>query len=263
MKILQTNKLSCGYGKTLIVEDVDFQIKQSEWISILGANGSGKSTILKTFADILEPIQGEILIRNEQKSKKTKNEIAKLIAYLPQKPNIPKMITVKELVAMGRYPYSKWWQWGLNDRDLKEVEHAIKLTDLEQYSDCLVEELSGGEVQRAFIALALAQKAEILLLDEPTTFLDIQFQIEILDLIKKIKKERNIAVISVIHDINLASRYSDKIGLINKGHMLQLGEPEKILDKQTIKNTFSIDVETMSSSLGQQYAPYKKGEKDE
>ena len=263
MKMLEANKLSCGYGKTLVVENVDFQIDQSEWISILGANGSGKSTLLKTFADILEPIQGEILIQNEQKSQKTKNEIAKIVAYLPQKPNIPKIITVRELVAMGRYPYGKWWQWGLNDRDLKEVEHAIKLTDLEQYSDCLVEELSGGEVQRAFIALALAQKAEILLLDEPTTFLDIQFQIEILDLIKKIKKERNIAVISVIHDINLASRYSDKIGLITKGRMLQLEEPEKILDKQTIKNTFSIDVETMSSSLGQQYAPYKKGEKDE
>ena len=261
--MLEANKLSCGYGKTLVVENVDFQIDQSEWISILGANGSGKSTLLKTFADILEPIQGEILIQNEQKSQKTKNEIAKIVAYLPQKPNIPKIITVRELVAMGRYPYGKWWQWGLNDRDLKEVEHAIKLTDLEQYSDCLVEELSGGEVQRAFIALALAQKAEILLLDEPTTFLDIQFQIEILDLIKKIKKERNIAVISVIHDINLASRYSDKIGLITKGRMLQLEEPEKILDKQTIKNTFSIDVETMSSSLGQQYAPYKKGEKDE
>ena len=132
--------------------------------------------------------------------------------------------------------------------DLKEVENAIKLTDLEQYSDCLVEELSGGEVQRAFIALALAQKAEILLLDEPTTFLDIQFQIEILDLIKKIKKERSIAVISVIHDINLASRYSDKVGLIAKGRMLQLEKPEKILDKKTIKNTFSIDVETISSS---------------
>tara|TARA_Y100000588_G_scaffold395227_1_gene521501 strand:+ start:1054 stop:1839 length:786 start_codon:yes stop_codon:yes gene_type:complete len=261
--MLEANKLSCGYGKNLVVENVDFQIDQSEWISILGANGSGKSTLLKTFADILEPIQGEILIQNEQKSQKTKNEIAKIVAYLPQKPNIPKIITVRELVAMGRYPYGKWWQWGLNDRDLKEVEHAIKLTDLEQYSDCLVEELSGGEVQRAFIALALAQKAEILLLDEPTTFLDIQFQIEILDLIKKIKKERNIAVISVIHDINLASRYSDKIGLITKGRMLQLEEPEKILDKQTIKNTFSIDVETMSSSLGQQYAPYKKGEKDE
>ncbi len=240
--ILNAQNLSLGYYKKEIVKDLNLTISKGEIVTIIGPNGSGKSTILKALSRILKPSSGEIYYQDKNIHKINTKKIAEKIAVLPQVRNVPDDITVDTLVGYGRYPHLNFSKrMGKNDYEI--IDWAIKKTGMSGLKSRYLNTLSGGERQRAWIAMALAQKPEVLLLDEPTTFLDISYQIEVLDLVKELNETLGLTIIMVLHDINQAARYSHKIYAIKDGKVCGSGEPYKLLTKDFLKNVFSIEAE--------------------
>jgi len=248
---------STGYESKYIIRDLNLKIKSGEWVGIIGSNGSGKSTLLKGIAKII-PIQGGDLLLNGSSIRilSTKN-MAKLISYLPQTLNSNLPLTVKELAALGRSPHKHFWEFDWNAEDLSIIEEALDLCDLNDYSNKAIYSLSGGQRQRAYLALSIAQKSKILLLDEPTTFLDINFQLQMLDLIKTLNKKNNLTILSVIHDVNLASRYCDRLAVFKEGKLLVIDKPINALTNKIIKEAFSVESENISTSVGKQICAIK------
>lgn len=252
---LEAQKLSGGYGKTRVVEEIYLALKPGEWLSLIGANGSGKSTLLKLFSRILLPQQGAVLLSGRDIQRQPGKAIAQTLALLPQQQTIPAGLTVHQLVSLGRTPYQDWWQWELTVEDRYWVDKAIAQTQLKDFCDRPVEALSGGERQRAFLALALAQDPQILLLDEPTTYLDLCHQLELLELLKHLNQQQSLTIITVLHDINLAARYSDRLALLKEGRLYATGTPAKVLDPQILADVFSIDATVIQTPIGLQIFP--------
>ncbi|BCL39355.1 hypothetical protein NSMS1_58020 [Nostoc sp. MS1] len=215
---LETQNLTGGYTNKTVVKDISLVIEKGEWLSLVGANGSGKSTLLKLMSRLLLPQTGTVLLDGKAIHTQSAAIVAQKLALLPQQQAIPSGLTVRQLVSLGRTPHQPWWQWDLNTEDREKVNEALHLTQMESYQDRLVEQLSGGERQRAFLALALAQNPQILLLDEPTTYLDIRYQLELLNLLKNLNQKPVITILTVLHEINLAARYSSRIALLHQGN---------------------------------------------
>jgi iron complex transport system ATP-binding protein len=252
---ISTQHLAGGYPNKPVLQQINLSLEQGEWLTLLGANGSGKSTLLKLISRILPPQQGRVLLDGVAIHTQPAREVAQKLAILPQQPTLPEGLTVRQLVSLGRTPHQSWWQWELTPNDRAIVESAMARTQLAAFVDRPVEQLSGGERQRAFLALALAQNPQVLLLDEPTTFLDIRYQLELLELLKQLNQQQNLALITVLHDINLAARYSDRLALLYRGQIWDIGTPKEVLTSENLVRVFGVDVAIVETPVGLQVCP--------
>ena len=241
---LQGNRLvadgvSVGYGDALIIEKLSLEVVDQGFTALVGPNGSGKSTLLKTFARILKPNTGAILIDGESITKQASKEVAKKLAFLPQGPVVPEGITVEQLVSYGRSPYrSGFGTATAEDRSI--TDRALAITSLNDMRDRPVTDLSGGQRQRAWVAMTLAQDTGILLLDEPTTFLDIAHQFELMDLLADLHDNGRTIVI-VLHDINQACRYANNVVVLRDGAIYQQGNPAQVVTVEMLHDVFEIE----------------------
>jgi len=244
MNSINTEKLSIAYGNIDIVKDLNLDIPKGKITTIIGPNGCGKSTILKTIARILQPKSGSIYINGKDINGQSSKDIAKTMAVLPQSPNAPNGLTVEELVAYGRFPHqSGFGKLQNEDRDI--IDWALDVIGMKEYKSRPIEALSGGQRQRVWIAMALAQQTEILLLDEPTTYLDLAHQLEILQLLQDLNKKEKRTIVMVIHELNNAARFADYMIGVKDGKIICDGEPDKVMTKENLKNIFNIDAEVV------------------
>ena len=249
MEAISVKNLSVSYENNSIIENLDLSIPKGKITIIIGANGCGKSTLLKTISRINKPKNGDIFINNKNIKNVKEKDIAKEVAFLPQGPVCPSGLTVRQLVAYGRFPHQKMIG-GLNSHDKDVIEWAIKETGLSEFADREVENLSGGQRQRAWIAMTLAQETEIIMLDEPTTYLDMSYQLEVLEVLQKLNKEKNITVVIVLHELNNACRFADNIVGLKKGKIICEGKPIDVINKETLKKIYGIDASLVSSENG-------------
>lgn len=238
--MIKAKDLYFSYDKDKsFITKLNVEIEKGKITAILGPNGSGKSTLLSIFAGLNKPTSGEVIINGKSIRSLKQKELAREIATVHQQNTVPSDITVKELVAYGRIPHKKYFQ-GNTESDDKIIEWAIKRTGLEKLKDKAVMGMSGGERQRAFIAMALAQKSEILFLDEPTTYLDIYHQVEILELVKELNKESKLTVVMVLHDINQAIKYSDNVIVMKSGQAIASGKANEVINMNLLNDVYKI-----------------------
>ena len=249
---------STGYENKIILNKINFELRESEWIGIIGANGSGKSTLLKGILKFNPNFCGDIFINEINTKNLSRKSLSQKIAYLPQKTNNSLNITVEELVSLGRSPYKSFWEFNLNDKDMRIIRDAIEILDLKDLRHKYINELSGGQSQRAFLAMTLSQDPKILLLDEPTTFLDINYQLRFLEMISKLIKLKHLSVITVLHDINLACRFCNRIAIFKEGNLIDIDKPKKVLNQNNLKKAFDIDSYLIETPLGLQVFPVSK-----
>ncbi|MBE7381187.1 MAG: ABC transporter ATP-binding protein [Leptolyngbya sp. SIO1E4] len=252
---LEAHQLTGGYNDRPIVAAVNLSLVSGEWLSLLGANGSGKSTLLRLLSRILKPQQGAVRLDGRDIHTLSPTTMARRLALLPQQQTLPDGLTVYQLVSLGRSPHQPWWQWELDDAGRQQVEKALHWTEIDHYRDRPVTDLSGGERQRAFLALALAQDPKVLLLDEPTTFLDLHYQLQLLELLKRLNRQQGLSIITVLHDINLAARYSDRLALMRQGHLWAVGTPTEMLTPDTLRQVFDIEAAIIHTPVGLQICP--------
>jgi iron complex transport system ATP-binding protein len=230
-------KIQCGYGPRIVLDGIDLEVKKGEFVGIIGPNGSGKTTVLRAITRLVKPTRGKIYLNDKNIYTLNHKEVAQKIAVVSQ--NLPVItMTVKEFVLLGRVPYYKNLQFFENKQDLIAADRAMTMTDTERLKDNFMSEMSGGEVQLAFIARAIAQEPSLLLLDEPTAHLDITHQVSILDLIKRLNRKYNLTVIIVLHDLNLASEYCDRLVLMDNGKIQKAGTPEEVLTYKDIEEVY-------------------------
>lgn len=239
---LTAQQLTLRYGETIIMDTLNLHIPHGQITILIGSNGCGKSTLLRSFARLLQPAQGSILLNGREIAQLSTKEVARQMAVLPQGPVLPEGLTVLQLVRLGRYPYqSLFHQW--SEEDELQVQKALMLTHMSHLMDRDVNSLSGGQRQRAWIAMTLAQDTEILLLDEPTTYLDVAHQVEIMDLLFELNQQEQRTIVMVLHDLNLACRYAHHmIAVHNKGVHSQ-GMPEDIVTKEMIREVYGMECE--------------------
>ena len=238
--VLESQQLSLGYGDKTIIKQVNLDIPEGQITTLIGANGCGKSTLLRAMARLLKPQSGQVLLDGKDVFTCSTREIAKRLAILPQSPVAPEGMTVMQLVRQGRYPHQTWLkQWSENDE--RCVMKALDATDMSAFAERPVSALSGGQRQRAWIAMTLAQDTPIILLDEPTTYLDLSHQVEILDLLFELNRHSGRTIVMVLHDLNLACRYADHIVAIKNGHIHTYGAPEEVLTSHMVREVFSLE----------------------
>ena len=242
MTAIRTENLNISYGNLDIVKNLNLEIPKGKITTIIGANGCGKSTILKTIARILTPKSGEIFINEKNIKNQSSKDLAKNMAVLPQSPQAPKGLTVEELIAYGRFPHQRGFG-RLKEEDEDIVTWALEVTGIKEFRDRPIEALSGGQRQRAWIAMALAQQTEILVLDEPTTYLDLAHQLEVLNLLKELNEKHNTTIVMVIHELNNAARFADHMIGIKKGQIACEGTAHEVMTKENLKKLFNIDAE--------------------
>ncbi len=237
---LAADALTLSYGARPIVEDLTVSIPEGRITAIIGPNGCGKSTLLRSLARLLSPRDGQVLLDGEPIGARPSKEVARILGLLPQSPIAPEGIAVADLVGRGRHPHQKpLARW--NARDYEVVARALEVTGTSELADRAVDELSGGQRQRVWIAMALAQETDILLLDEPTTFLDVTHQIDVLDLLTDLNHDSNTTIAMVLHDMNIAARYADHLIAMRAGKIVAAGAPRDILDADLIKSVFDLD----------------------
>lgn len=239
MKELYTRNLQLSYNEEKIVERLNLKIPSEKITALVGRNGSGKSTILKAIARLLKPTEGHVFLNNEEIESLPTKEVAKQLAILPQSPTVPEGLTVEDLVWYGRYPH-QGALGGRTKEDERMVKWALEVTGTLELAKRSLTALSGGQRQRVWIAMALAQGTEYLLLDEPTTYLDMAHQLEVLELLKKLNREEKRTIIMVVHDLNHAARYADNLVAIYKGQILTEGSPKDVLNEQMLKKVFGV-----------------------
>lgn len=244
--MIQVKNISGGYGDSLIVKDVSFEVKKGEFIGILGPNGCGKSTLLKIISGIIPKKSGTVILDGKNIEEYSSKALAKKMAMLPQLQENQFSTTVREAVSIGRFPHQKGFFSSWSQEDEQAVEEAMIQTGVEKYEDAHMEFLSGGERQRVYIAQSLAQCSELLILDEPTNHLDILHQKNILDLLWKKVRESSLTVISVFHDINLASLYCDRLLLLEKGEVKEYGEPHEVIIHHKIHDVYQARISTQA-----------------
>lgn len=254
MSVLSVEQLTVGYGKRLILEKQSIVFDKPEIISIIGPNGSGKSTFLKALVRLIKPKSGSIELDGKSLQSWNTKQLARHMALLPQITVAPEGMLVEQLVRSGRNPYTSMFR-DIGDKDLQIVEEAMKATDVWKYRYHTVGELSGGERQRVWLALSLAQEPDILLLDEPTTYLDSRHQIELMELVTCMQRERQIMVIMVLHDLNLALRYSDRIVAIKDGTIVGDGAPVDMMTEENLAQWFGIKADILFSPRKEDTCP--------
>ncbi|MBH5320246.1 ABC transporter ATP-binding protein [Paenibacillus sp. GSMTC-2017] len=239
---LTTSDLDIAYDDRLIVQNLNIAIPQGKITALVGANGSGKSTILKTMARIMNPSKGNVLLDGKSIHKQSTKEVAKQLAILPQNPTAPDGLTVAELVSYGRFPYQKGFG-SMSKEDRSIVQWSIEATGMGDFADRPVDHLSGGQRQRAWIAMALAQETDILFLDEPTTFLDMAHQLEVLHLLQKLNEMNNRTIVMVVHDLNHATRYAHHMIAIKNGVVSGEGSPIEVVTPDIMREVFNIEAD--------------------
>jgi len=244
---LTINKLSFSYAGNPVLKDVDFSVNAGEVLSIVGPNGSGKSTLLKCINRLLKPSKNAVFIEDCDISKISLKDLSKLMGYVPQSTFSTFPYTVFDVVLMGRRPYV---QWNLSDDDTEIVADILDFLGLSDFAMRHFNELSGGEQQKVIVARALAQQPQILLLDEPTSSLDIRHQLEILCILRSLTEDKDRSIIMSIHDLNLASRFSDKMLLLRKGEIYAAGSPNDVLTASNIETIYGVKCTVSTSSLG-------------
>jgi ABC-type cobalamin/Fe3+-siderophores transport system ATPase subunit len=247
-RILELERVCQSYEKgSPFIRDLSFPVKEGDFIGLLGANGLGKSTILKLACGILKPSSGQVKLWGRDLRAQSSRDRAKLISYLPQTLDISVPFTIRELVGMGLYPY--------DIPPAMSVDEALDMAGLGDKSNARLTDLSGGERRRTFIAMTLVQGAGLLLLDEPLANLDIKYQIELVKLLKKLRKTRNIAVIMALHDINMALQF-ENVMLVQEGNLIGAGKPGEVLSQNMLKQAFDVDVEVRRSASEEVYISF-------
>ena len=255
MAKLKLENFYTGYKNKSIIKNINFSIDSSEWLGVIGPNGSGKSTLIKGILGITKALKGNIYLKNEDIKNFTNKTISQTISFLPQQLNANLNITVEDLVALGRSPYKEFWEFDLNKTDIEIINESLHLVDMYDLKDNLINQISGGQCQRAYLAMALAQGPEILILDEPTSALDLKYQIKFLEIINTLKFDKKISVITILHDLNLAARYSDKIIALKEGESIGYGSSNELINERFIQNIFGINALVSQTPYGKQIYP--------
>lgn len=250
---LEIKNLVLGYEDKIIVNNIDLSIPKGEITMLIGANGCGKSTLLSGMSRLLIPKEGDVLLEGVSIHDYKAKDLAKKLSILPQGPIAPEGITVKELCYFGRNPYKNLFGSRTKEDD-DMVQWAIEATGLKEFANRQLDSLSGGQRQRAWIAMALTQNTDILLLDEPTTYLDLAYQIEILELLKDLNKKTKKTIVTVIHELNQAARYADNLVCMKKGKIYSQGRVETVFTENMLKDVFGVDsIVILESNYKQTY----------
>ena len=252
MSLLKVENLYFSYGKNKVLKGIDFTVYENKMVGIIGGNGSGKSTLLKNISGYLKPDSGSIFIKERNLGDFSIKEKARYIGYVPQEMPYDFEFSSYDVVMMGRMPFLKRFEQE-GEEDEKIVREAMEITNTWKFKDKSINALSGGERQRVYIARDLAQQAQILLMDEPVSHLDIRYQVEILSLVKELTL-KGILVIVVLHDINLASQFCDEIFIMKEGRIMAAGSPKRVLKADKIKAAFDLDVELIHNPVS--HIPY-------
>ncbi|GAA1389126.1 ABC transporter ATP-binding protein [Luteococcus peritonei] len=246
--ILQAQGLVLGYGERVVVDGLDVDIHPGRISVIVGANACGKSTLLRALSRLLAPQQGQVLLDGQDIAGLPTKQVARTLGLLPQSPLAPEGIVVADLVGRGRNPHqgilARW-----SEADDLAVAEALELTGTQDLAERCVDELSGGQRQRVWIAMALAQRTDLLLLDEPTTFLDLAHQVEVLDLLTDLNRRRGTTVVMVLHDLNLAARYADHLVAMRHGRIVAQGSPDEVLTDAVVEEVFGLDNRVLPDPL--------------
>lgn len=245
---LKAQDLSLSYeSNTVIVHELNLSIEEGTITALVGPNGCGKSTLLRGLSRLLKPVTGGVHLDGHNIHNMKAKELAKQLGILPQSPSAPEGLTVHELVAQGRYPHQNWFQqWSHEDE--KIVKEALDITNLGMFADRPIDMLSGGQRQRAWIAMALAQQTSILLLDEPTTYLDLAYQIDVLDLLADLN-EQGRTIVMVLHDLNQAARYADRMVALRGGQIVAQGRPQDVMTNDMIRQVFGLYAEVITDPV--------------
>jgi iron complex transport system ATP-binding protein len=241
MPILSADHVSLGYRRgVLVVRDLVLNVAPGEIVTLVGPNGSGKSTILRALARLMAPHDGAVYLDGRAIHRMSTRRVAQQLAILPQSPTAPEDLTVRDLVSRGRFARQAWWRASSpHDRDV--VNWALDATGLAEISDRRLTTLSGGERQRAWVALALAQEPRTLLLDEPTTFLDISHQLEVMALLQKLNAETELSIVMVLHDLNQAARFSHRLIVLREGEVYSTGTPQDVITEAMLREVFQVE----------------------
>lgn len=236
---LRADDITVGYGDRIIIDNLDLEVHTGVITTVIGPNGCGKSTLLRALGRLLSPRGGQVTLDGQALSRLKTRDVARVLGMLPQSPTAPEGLTVADLVARGRHPHQSWIrQWSRDDE--AEVARALALTGIEDLAERPVDQLSGGQRQRAWISMALAQGTDVLLLDEPTTYLDLAHSIEVLDLVDRMHDEMGRTVVMVLHDLNLAVRYSDRLVVMHEGKIVASGTPSEVIDERMLLDVFGL-----------------------
>ncbi|MBR3998151.1 MAG: ABC transporter ATP-binding protein [Clostridia bacterium] len=241
-------KISAAYGKRKILDELTLEVKKGEFLALCGRNGCGKSTLLKTFSGAVKPCGGRVILEEKPLFGHKRRDIAKKIAYLPQFCQIPGDIDVGTLVSYGRYPHRKIGH-GLTAEDREIIRGTLELTELSDAAEREVRSLSGGERQRAWIAMTLCRQPDILILDEPAAHLDLGYQLETMELLSRLVHEKNLTVLCVLHDLNLAARYCDRMAFLSGGRVFAVGSTGEMMTEENIAEVFGISARIASDDV--------------
>ncbi|MFE9014539.1 ABC transporter ATP-binding protein [Streptomyces cyaneofuscatus] len=245
---LAARGVTVGYGGRAVIDDLDVVIPSGVVTTIIGPNGCGKSTLLRTLTRLLKPASGTVVLDGEDIDRLRTRDVAKKLGLLPQAPVAPEGLTVGDLVARGRHPHQSWLrQWSSDDAEV--VERALAMTGVADLADRPVDSLSGGQRQRVWISMTLAQGTDLLLLDEPTTYLDLAHAIDVLDLVDDLH-ESGCTVVMVLHDLNLATRYSDNLIVMRAGSILAQGHPRDVITAELLREAFGLQAKVIDDPVG-------------
>lgn len=245
--ILETKNLCVGYRDHKVIENIDLAVEQGKIYSIIGPNGCGKTTLMRAISRNIRPTSGQVLLEGQNLFRMNTRLVARRIAVLSQNNVTMSDVTVRTFVQYGRFAHKEWWK-GSSKEDAAIVDWALETTGMTGYSERKLNALSGGERQRAWIAMSIAQRPEILLLDEPTTYLDISHQLEIMELVARLNREEGITILMVLHDINHAARYSDELIVLHDHRIYQRGDPWTILKGDVLNKVFRVEAELTEDS---------------
>ncbi|HET6704880.1 ABC transporter ATP-binding protein [Amycolatopsis sp.] len=241
---LRARELKLGYGEDLVVDGLDLDVLDGTVTAVIGPNGCGKSTLLRALARLLKPRGGAVLLDGDRIDKLPTREVAKIVGLLPQSPVAPEGLTVADLVRRGRHPHQSWYrQWSGTDDEA--IDRALSLTGMDTLAARVVDQLSGGQRQRAWISMALAQETDLLLLDEPITYLDLAHQVDVLDLVHRLHRERGTTVVMVLHDLNLAARYAGTLVAMRDGRIVAQGRPADVLTEPLLDRVFGLEAKVI------------------
>lgn len=245
---LRVDQLTVGYHDHVVLDELDLEIPTGAITAIVGANACGKSTLLRSMSRLLAPRRGQVLLDGRAVHTMPAKELARALGLLPQSPIAPEGITVSDLVGRGRHPHQRLMaRW--KPEDDEAVADALEATDTVELADRPVDELSGGQRQRVWIAMALAQRTDVLLLDEPTTYLDVSHQIDVLDLLTTLNRDRGTTIVMVLHDLNLAARYADRLIALADGRLHAAGTAEEVLTAETIEAVFGLSCQVITDPV--------------
>lgn len=256
MDAIITKDIHLTFEDKEVLAGIDWSVKAGEITTLIGPNGCGKSTLLRVITRNIRGFSGEVTLEEKPLDDYSAKEMAQHIAFLPQTPELPRDMVVEELVYCGRFPYQNWWKNTVAE-DRIAVDKALGATKTEHLRHRVVASLSGGERQRVWIAMALAQEPNVLILDEPTTYLDINHQLEILELLKKLNEEQGLTVLMVLHELNQAAAYSHQIGVLNNGKIAHAGTPKEVMQEHLMRDVFKVNAEVQLSEQGIPYIKVK------